>query len=49
MLVLRGLLKDSDKFIGNISVLVVVSVMKGMKVLVRKDLDGFFYMVFVKE
>lgn len=45
----RGLSKDSDKAIGNISVPVAASVMKGMKVLARKDSDSLFYMASVKE
>lgn len=45
----RGLSKDSDKSIGNTSVPVAASVMKGMKVLARKDSDGLFYMASVKE
>lgn len=45
----RGLSKDNDKATGSTSVPVAASVMKGMKVLARKDSDGLFYMASVKE
>ena len=45
----RGLSKDSEKSVGSTSVPVAASIMKGMKVLARKDSDGLFYMATVKK
>ena len=40
----RGLSKDSQTTSGSTNVPVAASIMKGMKVLARKDSDGLFYM-----
>jgi len=45
----RGLSKDSEKSSGSTNVPVAASIMKGMKVLARKDSDGLFYMAVVKK
>jgi len=45
----RGLSKDNEKSTGSTNVPVAASIMKGMKVLARKDSDGLFYMAVIKE
>lgn len=46
----RGLSKDRDeKSTSSTNVPVAASIMKGMKVLARKDSDGLFYMAVIKE
>lgn len=45
----RGLSKDSRKSCGSTNVPVASSIMKGMKVLARKDSDGLFYMAVVRK
>lgn len=45
----RGLSQDNEKYTGSTNVPVAASIMKGMKVLARKDSDGLFYMAVIKE
>jgi len=45
----RGLSKDNEKSTTRTNVPVAASIMKGMKVLARKDSDGLFYMAVIKE
>lgn len=45
----RGLSKDSQTTSGSTNVPVAASIMKGMKVLARKDSDGLFYMATINK